>query len=171
MKKFLETGRIVGTHGVRGEVRVQPWADSGEFLTGFCKMYYDDAGARAVTIKGARVHKNIVIMKLEGVDTVEQADVLRGRVLYIDRADAPLPEGRYFVQDLIGLRVVDANTGAEYGTVEDVTTTVANDVYHMRGTDGKIHFIPAVDSVLAGTDLDAGTIAIRPIKGMFDDED
>ncbi len=170
MKKYLEIGKIVGTHGIKGEVRIQPWADSGEFLLGFKKLYGKD-GSPVYQIKAARVHKNMVIAKLSGVDSIEQADTLRGRILYLDRADANLPEGRYFIQDLIGLRVIDADTGAEYGVVNDVFNTVANDVYSLRAPDGKEYLIPAIDRVLAGTDLEAGTIKIHPMKGMFDDDE
>lgn len=170
MKKYLEIGKIVGTHGIKGEVRVQPWADSGEFLLGFRK-FYDKNGAVCHQVTSARVHKNIVIAKITGIDSIEQADTLRGTVLYIDREDANLPEGRYFIQDLIGLRVVDADSGEEYGVVTDVFNTVANDVYSLRSPDGKEHFIPAIDSVLAGTDLDAGVIKIHAMKGMFDDDE
>ena len=170
MKKYLEVGKIVGTHGIKGEVRIQPWADSGEFLLDFKKFYYND-GAEFFKVKSSRVHKNVVVAKLEGVDSIEQADTLRNKVLYIDRKDARLPEGRYFVQDLIGLRVIDAGTGAEYGVINDVFNTLANDVYSVRAASGKEYLIPAIDQVLAGTDLEAGTVAIHPMKGMFDDED
>lgn len=170
MKKYLEVGRIVGTHGVRGELRVQPWADDGEFLLDFDVLYYDN-GAEKIEIEKARVHNNLVILKLKGVDTIEQADALRGRILYIDRSDARLPEGRYFIQDLIGLKVIDADNGEELGTIKDVFTMVANDVYSVITPDGRECLIPAIDDVLAGTDIEAGTVAIHKMKGMFDDED
>lgn len=170
MKKYLEIGKIVGTHAIKGEVRVQPWADSGDFLLQF-GIFYLNEGASSVKVVSSRVHKNIVIVKFKGVDTIEQADAMRGKVLYIDRADAKLPEGRYFIQDLIGLRVIDAENGTEYGIIDDVTQTLANDVYHVKNAEGKVFYIAAVDQVLAGTDLDAGTVAIHAMKGMFDDED
>jgi len=170
MKKYLEIGKIVGTHGIKGEVRIQPWADSGEFLLDFKKLY-DKTGSVCYQIKNARVHKNMVIAKIAGVDSIEQADTLRGKILFMDRQDANLPEGRYFVQDLIGLHVIDADNGTEYGVVTDVFNTFANDVYSLRSPDGKEYFIPAIDQVLAGTDLEAGTIKIHPMKGMFDDDE
>ena len=170
MKKYLEIGKIVGTHALKGEVRVQPWADSGEFLLQF-GIFYLNEGSSSIRVMNSRVHKNVVVAKLKGVDSIETADTMRGKVLYIDRADAQLPEGRYFIQDLIGLKVIDADSGAVYGVIDDITQTVANDVYHVKAEDGKIYYIAAVDQVLAGTDLEAGTVAIHAIKGMFDDED
>lgn len=168
-KKFLEIGKIVGTHALAGEVRVQPWADSGEFLCSFKKMYYNE-GAEKVSITRARVHGNVVIMKLKGVDNVSDADALRGRVLYIDRDDAKLPEGRYFISDLLGCRIVDAATGAELGVLEDIEPYPANEVYCVRTPGGKLAYIAAVDEFIASTDVDAGIISINVVEGMFEDE-
>ena len=166
IKQFLEAGQIVGTHGVRGEVRVQPWCDSPAFLARFGTLYFDE-GRTPVRVK-ARPHQKIVLMSLEGISTVQQAAVLRGKVLYLDRADVKLPEGSYFIQDLIGLRVVDADSGEDYGTLSEVSATGAHDVYHIRTPRG-IVLIPAVPSVVIDTDIAGGVMTIRPIKGMFDD--
>ena len=136
VKRFLETGKIVGTHGVRGEVRVDPWSDSPEFVKRLKHLYFDE-GKVPVSLESSRVHKNQVLLKLKGVDTVEQADALRGKVLWLDREEVQLPEGTVFQQDLIGLRAVDGSTGTEYGTLEEVLPTGANDVYLIRGAGGK----------------------------------
>ncbi len=169
MKKYLEVGKIVGTHGLKGEVRIQPWADSCEFLLDFKRLYYNN-GENCFNVTASRVQKNVVVAKLEGIDSIEQADTLRNKVLFIDRADAQLAEGQYFIQDLIGLRVIDADNGREYGVINDIFNTGANDIYSVRAENGKDYLIPAIDQVLAGTDLEAGTVAIHVIKGMFDDE-
>lgn len=169
MKQYLEVGKIVGTHGIKGEVRVQPWADSGDFLTSFSRMYFENGGTE-IKIKAARVHKNVVVMRLEGVNSVSEADVLRGRVLFINRDDAELPEGRYFIDDLIGLKIVEDSSGREYGILENISSMPANEVYHVRGANGKEYLIPAVDSVIAHTDIAGGEIRINALKGMFDDE-
>lgn len=166
-KQYLEAGQIVGTHGIRGEVRVQPWCDSAEVLSSLTTLYYDE-GQTPVTVS-TRPHKNIALMKIDGVDTVQDAAVLRGRILYLNRSDLKLAEGTYFVQDLIGLHVIDADSGEEYGTLTNVSPTGANDVYHIRTADGEV-LIPAVPSVIIETDVDSGLMKIRPIKGMFDHE-
>ena len=85
LKQFLEVGKIVGTHGLNGEVRVECWCDGPEFLCYFKNLYYKE-GAEKIQIKG-RPHKNIALVKIKGVDTIEQADMLRGTVLYINRDD------------------------------------------------------------------------------------
>lgn len=169
-KKFLETGKIVTTHGVAGEVRVYPWCDGPDFLLGFDTLYLDK-GKQPVRVENARVHKNIVILKLAGVDTMDDALLLRNKVLYIDRDDVELAEGEYFVQDLIGLVVLDADTGREYGVLTEVSQTGANDVYHVRRADGPERLIPAIPDVIVQTDIDGGRMLIRPLKGLFEDED
>ena len=106
-KEFLEAGKVVGTHGVRGELRVEPWCDSAEFLTQFKTLYWEK-GSVPVKVLGARVHKSLVLLRLEGVGSATQGDMLRGKILYLARKDAKLPEGRYFIQDLIGMQIQDA---------------------------------------------------------------
>lgn len=158
---------MVGTHGIRGELRVQPWCDSPEVLASLKTLYFDE-GRTPLRVK-SRPHKNVTLIQLEGVDTVQDAAALRGRILYLDRGDLKLPEGQYFIQDLIGLSVVDADTGETYGTLSEVSPTGANDVYHVDRGDGEV-LIPAIADVVVDTDLDAGVMRIRPIKGLFDDE-
>lgn len=167
-KPYLEAGQIVGTHGVRGEVRVQPWCDSPEQFATFKRLYWDEAGTKPVKVK-ARPHKNIALAVLEGVATVEQAAVLRGKMLYVSRKDLHLPKGHWLVQDLIGLEVVDADTGATYGKLTDVSQTGANAVYHMQTEKGEV-LIPAIPSVVIDIDLKAEVLRLRPMEGLFDDE-
>ena len=102
IKNFLAVGQIVGTHGVRGEMRVNPWADSPEFLKQFKTLYYDAEGKNSVGVISARPHGNIVLMKLEDIDTVEAASAMRNKRLYMRRSDARLPDGVYFIEELIG---------------------------------------------------------------------
>ncbi len=167
-KQFLEVGKIVGTHGVRGELRVNPWSDSPDFLTDFKELYFDE-GAEKIKVK-CRPHKNIVLMTVSGVDTVEKAEQLRGKVLYINRDDVVLPEGRNFVQDLIGCRVLDADDKTvEYGEIADVFKTGANDVYTVK-KNGREYLVPVIDSVVVEKNVDEGYVLVRPMKGLFDDE-
>ena len=168
-KPYLEAGQIVGTHGVRGEVRVQPWCDSPQQFATFKKLYWDAEGKKPVKVKG-RPHKNIALVVLEGVDTVEAAQVLRGKMLYVDRRDLKLPKGHYLVQDLIGLTVVDADTGETYGTLTDVSQTGANAVYHMATDKGEI-LIPAIPDVVVEINLKQDVLRLRPMKGLLDDDE
>lgn len=169
-KQFLETGKITGTHGLKGEVRVQPWADSPEFLSEFDEIYLDK-GARKLEIKAARVHKNMLIMKIDGVDTIDDAEKLRNKVLYINREDVELEDGAYFIQDLIGLEVLDNESGEKIGTLADVSVTGANDVYHVKNDEGKVYLIPAIPDVVREISPDEGFIRVFKMKGLFDNED
>ena len=165
---YLEAGQIVGTHGVRGEVRVQPWCDSPQVLAKIKTLYFDK-GARPVKVQ-CRAHKNMALVKLDGVDTVQDAAALRGQVLYLHRKDVKLEKGRYFICDLIGLTVVDDDDGTVYGTCTDVSATGANDVYHLKTEEGKEVLIPAIPSVIRKVDVDGGEIRIFAMAGLFDDE-
>ncbi|MCH5298824.1 MAG: 16S rRNA processing protein RimM [Ruminococcus sp.] len=168
-KKFLEVGRIVGTHGIRGELRVEPWCDSPDFLAQFKTLYYN-SGDEKIKVS-SRPHKNIVLMKIKGIESIEEAEVLRGRVLYIDRNSVKLPEGKNFVQDLLGCRVLNADDKTvEYGTIADVFKTGANDVYTVKSTSGKEYLIPVIDSVVVEKNVDDGIVLVRPMEGLFDDE-
>ncbi len=166
-QRYLEAGEIVGTHGVRGEVRVRPECDTPEVLAGLRQLYFDE-GRRAVRVR-ARAHKNLALIKLDGVDTVEAAAALRGQMLYLDRRDIKLEKGRYFICDLIGLSVVDDDTGEVYGTCTDVSHTGSNDVYHLRTPAGREVLLPAIPSVIRRVDVDGGEIRIFPMLGLFDE--
>ena len=159
-QEFLEAGKIVNTHGVRGEVKIQPWADSAEFLRDFHTLYLDGAPVRVLR---SRVHKEMLIAALEGVDTVEAAMVLKNKVVSIRRADARLPEGHFFLQDILGAKVVD-EAGTELGVLADILETPRHQVYVVRGE--REILIPAVPAFVLATDVDAGRITVRLIEGM-----
>ena len=167
MKQYLETGKITGTHGLKGEVRVQPWADSPEFLAEFDELYLDK-GAKKIGITSSRVHKNMLIMKIKGVDSIEEADRLRNKVLYMNRDDVELEEGAFFIQDLIGLDVIDDDTGERLGRLDDVSETGANDVYHVKTDDGREFLIPVIPDVVKDISPEDGYIKIFKMKGLFE---
>ncbi|MDO4743303.1 MAG: ribosome maturation factor RimM [bacterium] len=169
-KQFLEIGRIVGTHGIRGEVRVQPWSDEPEFLKQFKSFYLDGKGEEAINVVSVRPHKNIVIIKFSGIDTIESAEKYRNRIIFINRRDAKIEKGRYFIQDLIGCRVYHIDNGNLLGEISDVSQTGANDVWHIF--DGKEEYlIPSIPEVVISVNIEQEEIKIRPIKGIFKDED
>ena len=168
-KQFLEIGKIVATQGIRGEFRVQYYCDSADVLCDFDTLYLDK-GKTEVTVQRAYPHKNIVVMKLEGIDKIEQAQPLVGKLLYLNRDDAELEEGLYFIQDIIGLTVKDADTGEVYGKISEVYQNGASDVYSIRKDDGRELLFPCIDEVVISTDIDAGEMIIRPLPGLFDED-
>ena len=168
-KQFLDSGKIVGTHGIKGEVRIEPWCDSPEFLCAFKTLWLDERGENAIKVR-SRPHKNIVLCKIEGVESIEAAERLRGKIVYIDRDEVELGEGVHFVQDLIGLEARDLDTGEVYGTLTDVLRTGANDVYEIT-RDGKKYLVPVIDEVVREINTEEGYVLFTPMKGIFDDED
>ncbi len=168
--KYIEAGKIVGTHGVRGEMRVQPWCDSTAFLTKFKVFYLDKNGTVSLKIQSSRSHGNVCLLKADGVDTIEQAEKYRGQVIYIDRDDCKLEKGRYFVTDIIGCEVFDVDTNDYLGKVTDVSETGANDVWHVTNNKNE-YLVPNIPVFVKNVDIENGKILIAPIKGMFDDED
>lgn len=167
MKDYLEIGKIVTVHGLRGDVKVQPWCDSPEFLCAFPVLYLGKE-KKEVEVIDARVQKNMVVLRLAGYETVEQAESLRNQMLYLHREDVELEDGTYFVQDLMGLDVLDADSGVSYGILKDVLQTGANDVYVVQPEGGKEVLIPAIPDVIVETNLEAGCMKIRPLEGLLD---
>ena len=158
---FIEAGRIVNTHGVQGEVKIEVWLDSPKFFKSFKRLY--TAGGEELKVLSARTHKDFVIAKLEGVEDVNAAMALKNKVLSIRRSDAALPHGAFFLQDILGSKVVDEE-GNEIGVLEDVMETPASNVYVVKGETE--HLIPAVPAFIKKTDADAGVITVHLIEGM-----
>lgn len=169
IKEFLEIGQIVSTHGVKGELRVQAWCDSSDFMKKFNTLYLKKAAAyEPLEVVSCRPHKNLVLMVLKDIDTMEKAQALKNRVLFMKRADAELEDGRYFIQELYGCHVFDAENGREYGVIEDVSETGANDVWHIV-KDGNEYLIPAIPSVVVSVNVAEDKVLIHPLKGLFEE--
>ena len=169
-KEYLEAGKIVGTHGIKGEMRLKPWSDDASFLKGFQTVYTDAAGKQAFKLLGARAHGNVTLVRIEGVESIEQAEEMRGKILYIKKDEAHLPAGTYFIDDIIGLTVIDEQNGETLGTVADVEQYPANDVWHIRNGE-KQYLIPNIPPVVKKVDIDGGKVYIYKMKGLFEDED
>ncbi len=168
MKEYLETGKIVGTHGVRGMVRIQPWCDSNEFLCGFKTFYLKDGKALKVT--KIQPHGTVVIAQFSGVDSIEAAEQLRDSVILIARRDVKLEKGQYFVDDIVGCKVYNIENNELLGEVCDVSATGANDVWHIKTAYG-VYLIPKIDDIVKSVDIEAEKIEISVMKGLFGDED
>ena len=163
-EQYLEVGKITNVHGLHGEVRVQPWADSPEFLCQFSTLYVGNTHW-PIKVMGARTHKGMAILHLEGLTDVNGALAMRGAVLYIDRNDAHLPEGTFFLADLMGLEVRDVKTGAVLGKIADVLTLPANNVYVVRGGQREL-MIPAVPQFIKETNIDQGYLSVEMMEGL-----
>jgi 16S rRNA processing protein RimM len=159
--QFIEAGEIVTTHGVRGEVKVLPWLDSPEDLCEFdrCRI-----GGEEYKIQQCRVQKTCNLVKLSGVDTMEQAQALRGKIIRVSREDAP--KDLIFAAELEGVEVFCED--ACIGVVQEVLDYPGNKVYVVKGTYE--YMIPAVKEYVQSIDLDANRMQVRLIEGMRTDE-
>lgn len=160
--RYLETGKIVNTHGIAGEVKILPWADEPEFLLDFDVLYID---GKPMELTSGRVHKNCVLAKFAGINDVNEAMKLRDKVVCIDREDVELEEGAFFLADLMGLEVRDADSGEVLGQIADILTPPASNIYVVKG-GREDHMIPAVDEFIVETNVDEGYVLVRLIEGM-----
>ena len=157
---YLEAGKIINTFGVRGEVKLDPWCDSAEFLKPLKTLYIDGA-PRAVA--SSRVHKGMLIIRFADVEDVNGAMLLKNKLVYFARSDVHLPKGRHFVADLLGAVVVDEQ-GAEIGKLTEVLDMPAGQVYVVQGETE--HTIPAVPEFILDIDADEKLIRVHLIEGM-----
>ena len=161
-KGYVAVGFVRAPHGIQGELTVYPMTDFPDrFMPGSVLL----AGDAKYTISGVRTHQKTLLLALEGIDTRNQADELRGKLLEVPEAALPrLEEDEYFRFDIVGINVVDAN-GTALGKVEEVLETGANDVYIVRDADSEL-LIPAIDSVIMEIDTEAHRMIVELIPGL-----
>jgi len=161
----MEIGKIVGLHGLKGDVKAEYWCDGAEVFCALRTLYLNN-GETKLSVN-SRPHKNIILIKIDGINTAEQAESLKGHILFAFRDDIPKDPGSHFIQDLIGLQVQDFNSGKIYGNINDVLKTGANDVYSVADNAGKEYLVPVIDSVVKEINLEEGKVIIKPIEGIF----
>lgn len=162
----LEVGKIVNTHGLKGEVKIIPWTDYPEVFEDIKEIYLPDG--TKLKLKGVKYQKNNIIVKLEGINYIDEAEKLKGKVITADREFlGELEEGVYYVADLIGLSVVTAD-GEEIGKISDVLRTGANDVYEVKREGAKDLLIPVIDSVVKEVDIEGGRVLVELMEGLLD---
>ena len=159
---YLPTGQIVNTHGLKGYVKIQPWADDPADLLDFDRFFID---GREYEVEQASLQKSMVLLKLAGVDTIDEAAKLRNKELLIAREDVELEEGVVFIADLIGLTVLA--DGVEIGKITEVLTPPGNDVYVVKGE--REYLIPAVKEFVKELNPEAGFVRVHLIEGMESD--
>lgn len=163
--------KITKTIGLKGEMRAQIYCDSAEMLTDFDTLYLGKELA-PITVTSSRPQKNeMSVIKIKGTDTVEDAQKLCGKIIFLNRDDAELPEGTYFIDDLIGMTVKDADNGRIYGQINDVLQNGASDVYSIKTESGKELLFPAIPDVLLNIDIENDVMTIRPLPNLFELED
>ena len=164
---YLPCGKIINTHGFRGTVKLESWCDAPEILAELDTLYMKDGAAyRPVRVKHASVFKQFVLMDLEGVESEEAANRLREVEVFAAREDIPIEDGFFFISELLGLPVRHADTNELLGSLKDVNTAGARDLYVVKTATGEA-LIPAVPEFIVRIDPD-DAIYIRPIEGLLD---
>lgn len=171
--RYLECGKIINTHGCRGEVKAEPWMDDPHDLIDLGRVFMGEGeDKREVKItRGAVMQGRFLLLGLGGVTTMDAADALRGTVLYAAREDFHLEEGQYFLSDVVGLPVLDGREGREgqnLGTVEDILPGAAAPIYSVRTSAGTDVLVPAVPAFIAQV-VPGAYVKMTPIDGMFED--
>lgn len=169
MQNYLPACKIVSTHGVRGEMKALPLCDGAAFLAKFKRLFTSADGAGETRVLGVRAQGNVILLRLDGVTDMDAARAQVGRTYYLAKADAKLPRGRYFIDDLLGCDVVDADTDRIYGQLTNVDRPAAQDIYTVTDGAGEEHMLPAVSEFVKKIDIDARKIFVTPIEGMFTD--
>ncbi|MBQ8552446.1 MAG: 16S rRNA processing protein RimM [Clostridia bacterium] len=167
-EKYLECGKIINTHGVRGACKIESWCDSPEVLCGIKTLYYKKKDEYLpLEVTKASVHKGCALIYFYGIDSIEAAQLLKNRVVYADREDIPLDDDRVFIADIIGLPVFDERDGKRLGVLADLIESPASDLFCVKTEDGREVLVPAVDEFIGHIDDDG--VFLTPIAGMFDD--
>ena len=169
MEKYLRVGVITSPHGVRGEVKVYPTTDDAMRFKKLDHVILDlgRGESRELKIRQVKFFKNMVILKFDGVDTMNEVEGWRQKDLLITRDQAvPLQEDEFFITDLIGLTVV-TDEGDTLGTLTDVMETGANDVYCVKTPEGK-ELLPAIHNCILDVDLDKEEMLVHVLPGLLD---
>lgn len=164
-KEFLEVGKIVNTHGIRGELKVMHWCDSPEFLCEFDTLYLDEK--TPLKVLKSRIHKNAVLITFEGINDINIAEKYKNRVLYIDRND--VEDDLVFQQDIIGIEVYDEFLGKKIGVLKDILPMPTYDMFVIKG-EKKEYLVPDVDAFIKEIDVEGNLMTIQTIEGMIEDE-
>ena len=169
MEKYLEIGQIVNTFGIKGQVKIVPFTDDITRFDELKEIYVEKRNElKLFQIEQVNYKKNMVILKLKGIETVEEAEKLRNCYLKIDRKDAKkLPKDTYFIVDLLGLDVY-TDEGKLLGKVDDIYNAGSSDIYVIKDELGKQILLPAIKDVLKEVDLENQKIIVHLIKGLVD---
>ena len=163
---FIQTGKIVNTHGIKGELKVESWARTPEELLTIHTLFIDN---KPYKVQSSRIHKNAVLIKFFDITDIDSAEKLRNKIIYAKKSDFKLKDREYFIEDLIGIKVYDIDSKIYYGSICDVIITGANDVYDIQDQSGKHRLVPAIPDCIIQTDIQSRMMQIRPLKGLFDE--
>ena len=162
MNEFIEAGKIVNTHGINGEMKVEVWLDGPAFFKKFRRVFIGNTAA-SYKVLSAREQKGFILLKVEGIDDLNTAMTFKNKIVYINRGDAHLKKGEYFLGDILGAKVIDED-GTEIGILEEIFETPAQPVYVVKGETE--HLIPAVPEFIKAADIENRILTVKLIEGM-----
>jgi 16S rRNA processing protein RimM len=169
----VQIGRIVGAHGIGGEIRIHPLTDFPERFFEMKTLCAQLPGKpdKELEVLSVRPHegKGQLLVSVSGITDKDSADALKGRIITVAPQErVKLPEGEYWIDSLIGLDVIEAESGEHLGKIEDVLSTGSNDVYQVRTGGGAVKLVPAVGDIIAEISLESGTVKINVMEGLWD---
>lgn len=167
MQKYFEVGQIVNTFGVKGMIKVKPFTDDVQRFEELKKVYIcKKEKLEEVEIEEVKYHKDMVLLKIKGIEDLNEAEKIKGLYLKIDRKNAKkLPKDTYFIADLLGLEVY-SDKEEFLGKVDDIFKTGANDVYVVKDEKGKQFLLPGIPEVIKEIDLEKEKIIVHLLKGL-----
>ena len=164
---YIECGKVINTHGCHGGLKLESWCNSPDELAELKRVFFKKGSFYSESkVLKASVYKQFVVITLENVNSMDEALALKGSTVYAMRDDFRLDEGEYFIADLTGLDVIDANDGKIYGNLLEVVNRGASDIYVVNTPNGE-RMIPVVPEFVDRVDIEKG-IFVTPIEGMLD---
>ena len=169
MEELLQVGAITTAHGIKGEVKVFPTTDDPKRFRRLKEVVLDTGKEKmTLEIEGVKFFKQFVILKFKGFDNINDIEKYKGKSLYVTRKNAVrLRKDEYFVADLVGLKVFQ-DSGELLGTLTDVITTGANDVYEVKMEDGREVLLPAIKECILDVDVESGRMTVFLMPGLLD---
>lgn len=167
-EEFITIGKVTKAHGVKGEVRVLPLTDFPERFENLKLVYLlqSEGSRKRMEVVDMRPHGNLFVVKFKGIDQASEAELLRGSMVQVEISERfPLPEGHYYIYEIIGCQVF-TDSGERIGQVSDVVKLESNDIYLVEG-DGREVLIPAIKDVVKRIDTETKRLVISPIEGLF----
>ncbi len=168
MTKYLEIGQIVNTFGIKGMVKVKPFTNNIKRFDDLKNVYIKNRKEKKeYQIEEVKYHKNMVLIKFKGIETPEDANLLRESYLLIDRSkEEPLEDGNYYIVDMIGIEVY-SDKGELLGNLEDIFNTGSNDIYVVKDNQGKQVLLPAISEVIKQIDIEKRKITVHLLPGLI----
>ncbi len=167
MIKYLEAGKLINTHGVRGEFKFDVWCDSQASYAKVPEFYLTDKGEGKLEVEAIRKFGKFMLVKFKGIDSLDDALKYKGRTVFVDRDNVPKKDGAVFIADIIGLSAIDIASGDVFGKIIDFTDKGSGDLYEIELTDKRTVYIPAIPVFVKKIELEKG-VYFELIEGLID---